>query len=126
MSALQQTIERRRAADESAASPFYATKDRATSLRVETSGGEVWLLPWHHFVFGRHEARQHERLVLTFVAHEVAVQGLNLAALVTEVANQRIEWLRAAPGKYLRAAGGEPSIDQICVRPLTESEGGLK
>ena len=124
MSSLQQTLERRRAADESAPSPFYATKDRATTLRIETSGGEVWLLPWHHFVFGRHEAGAHDRLVLTFVAHEVAVQGLNLAALIPEVANQRIEWLRAAPGKYLRAADGEPSIDQIRVRPLAEPVAG--
>jgi hypothetical protein len=120
MSSLQQTMDRRRAADECTPSPFYATKDSVTALRVETSGGEVWLLPWHHFVFGRHEAGEHERLVLTFVAHEVTVQGLNLDTLIPEVASQRIEWLRAAPGKYLRAAGGEPSIDQICVRLLAE------
>jgi len=59
-------------------------------------------------------------LILTFVDHEVTMRGLNLGDLLQAVANQRLEWLRAAPGKYLKSAGNEPSIEQIKVRPLVE------
>lgn len=120
MSSLRTAVERSRAEAGDCRSPFYATNDDVIALRVETSGGEVWMLPWHHFIFGRYEAGDHERLVLTFVAHEVALRGLNLVELIPEIANQRIAWLRTAPGKYLKAAGAEPSIDQIWVRPLAE------
>src|ERR1019366_304290 len=117
MSSLRTEVERSRAEASDCRSPFYATNDGVITLRVESSGGEVWMLPWHHFIFGRYESGDHERLVLTFVAHEVALRGLNLAGLMPEVVNQRIEWLRTAPGKYLKAVGAEPAIDHIRVRP---------
>jgi hypothetical protein len=117
---LRESIDQRRAEEGYSPNPFYATKDDVTCLRVETSGGEVWILPWHHFIFGRHEAGDHERLLLTFVAHEVAMRGLNLAGLIPDVVHQRIAWLRTAPGKYLKSTGAGPSIDQIHVRPLGE------
>ena len=120
MSSLRTAVERQRAEEGDSRSPFYATNDGVITLRVETSGGEVWMLPWHHFIFGRYQPGDHERLVLTFVAHEVAMRGLNLVELIPEVANQRVAWLRTAPGKYLKAAGAEPAIDQIRVRLLAE------
>lgn len=118
---LSEEIAKKRAAEGWAANPYYSSKDRVTSLRIEDSGGEIWMLPWHHFIFGHHrEAGERERLVLTFVAHEVTLRGLNFAELIPEVVNQSIEWLRAVPGKYVKSAGDEPSIDQIKVRPLAE------
>jgi hypothetical protein len=121
MSGFRADLERRRAAQGGLRNPFYATADRPVELVVETTNGETWLLPWHHFVFGRHqEAGERERLVLTFVAHEVAMSGLNLGALITEVVDQRLARLRAAPGKYLKSSGEEPFIEQIQVRSLAE------
>lgn len=120
MNSLRAAVEHQRAQNGDSGSPFYAINDDVTTLRVETSGGEVWMLPWHHFIFGRHVFGDYERLILTFVAHEVALRGVNLVALIPEVANQRIAWLRAAPRKYLRGAKTEPAIDDIQVRSLAE------
>lgn len=121
MSGLQADLERRRAELGEIRNPFYATADHPVELVVETTNGETWLLPWHHFVFGRHqEVGECERLLFTFVAHEVAMSGLNLGALITEVVDQRLARLRAAPGKYLKSSGKEPFIEQIQVRSLAE------
>jgi hypothetical protein len=121
MNSLKEAVEQRRAEEGASRNPLYSSKERVTVLFVETSGGETWLLPWNHFVFGRHqEAGERERLVLTFVGHEVAMSGLNLGAIVPEVVHQRLERLRAAPVKYLKSSGNEPFIEQIQVRSLAE------
>ena len=116
---LREQVESRRAAEGPASNPFYSTTDRATILRVEVAGGEIWMLPWHHFIIGRHApAGAGERLVLTFVAHEITLRGVNLAGLIPEIADQRLESLRTAPGKYLKSSGNEPAFEQIQVRAL--------
>ena len=118
---LKEEIASRRVVELDGLNPPYASKEHATSLLVETPDGETWLLPWSHFVFGRHkEVGERERLVLTFVAHEVALSGLNLGAIIPEVVHQRLERLRAAPGKYLKSSGNQPFIAQIQVRSLAE------
>lgn len=120
MNTLRDQLGPRRAAEGPTSTPFYSTTDRATILRVEVAGGEIWMLPWHHFVIGRHaQAGEGERLVLTFVAHEITLRGLNLAGLIPDIAKQQLESLRTAPGKYLKSSGNEPAIEQIQVRPLT-------
>lgn len=120
MSSLQQSMERRRAAEGGVPNPFYGTKDHTPSLRVEDSAGILWMLPWNHFAFGRHEPGHRDQLALTFVAYEVVVRGTKLEELLSEVATQRLEWLRALPGKYLKAAPDEPAIESIEVRSLKE------
>ena len=118
---LKEEIASRRVVESDGLNPPYASKEHATSLLVETPDGETWLLPWRHFVFGRHQkVGERERLVLTFVAHEVALSGLNLGAIIPEVVHQRLERLRAAPGKYLKSSGNEAFIEQIQVRSLSE------
>jgi hypothetical protein len=124
MSSIREELERRRAEGGDLASPLYSTAHRAVGLIVETTAGETWVLSWHHFIFGRHqEAGEHERLVLSFVAHEVELHGLNLRSLITEVVHERLGSLRAAPGRYLKSSGDEPAIEQIHVRPLAEPIG---
>lgn len=108
------------ASETTASNPFYATNSQPPSLCLEPTAGVIWMLPWHNFVFGCYEAGEPDRLVLTFAAREATVLGLNLGLLVPAVANLRVDWLRAAPGKYLKAVGREPSIAQISVRPLAE------
>jgi hypothetical protein len=118
---LKEEIASRRVVELDGLNPPYASKEHAISLLVETPDGETWLLPWSHFVFGRHkEVGERERLVLTFVAHEVALSGLNLGAIIPEVVHQRLERLCAAPGKYLKSSGNEAFIEQVQVRPLAE------
>jgi hypothetical protein len=119
MSSLKAVLEQRRAEEKDARS--HSSKDGVPMLFVATSGGENWLLPWNHFVFGCHkEEGERERLVLTFVAHKVDMSGVNLGDLIPEVVHQRLERLRAAPGKYITSSGNEPFIEQIEVRSLAE------
>jgi hypothetical protein len=114
---LKEEIERKRANDTEQRNPFYSTDEGAKSLRAETSDGKIWVFPWHHFVFGcHHEVGERERLVLTYVAHEVTIQGLNLLSMVNDIANQHLAWLRAAPEKYLKSSGYGPAIEQVQVR----------
>jgi hypothetical protein len=108
------------ASETTASNPFYATKSQPPSLCLEPTAGMIWMLPWHNFVSSCYEAGDPDRLVLTFAAQEATVLGRNLGMLIPAVANLRVEWLRAAPEKYLKAVGQEPSIAQISVRPLAD------
>ena len=124
MNSLRDELERRRAEGSDLQGVFSSTANRPAGLIVETTAGETWMLSWHHFIFGRHqEADEYERLVLTFVAHEVELRGLNLRSLLTEIVHERLGSLRAAPGKYLKSSGDEPAIEQIQVRHLAEAIG---
>lgn len=122
MSTLGEVLEQRRQAlEENTRHPLYSTNEHAVALRVEAAGGSVWILPWHHFVFGIHQDEgDRERLALTFVAHEIVLRGSNLSILVNEIANQRLDQLRAAPGKYLKSLGEGPFVDEVQVRSLEE------
>lgn len=121
MSTLRDQILERRAAEPAAHHPLYTTGAHVTTLSVETAGGSMWMLPWHHFVFGRHQDEgDRERLVLTFVAHEVVLRGANLGALMTEIANQRLGFVRAGPGRYIQSLDEKPFVDDIHVQPLAE------
>jgi hypothetical protein len=107
--------------DPDARHPLYTTGAHVITLRVETAGGSMWMLPWHHFVFGQHQDEgDRERLVLTFVAHEVVMRGSNLGVLMTEIVNQRLELVRAGPGRYIQSLDDKPFVDDIHVRPLAE------
>ena len=108
------------APETTASNPFYATKSQPLSLCVETSGGSVSVLPWHCLVSSRYEPGEPERQVLNFPDVEVTLCGLNLWQLTPEISHQRLEWVRPAPGKYLKATGREPCITEISVRPLAE------
>jgi hypothetical protein len=121
MSGLQQMVDRRRADEAVAAHPCYSTKAQSAAVLVEAAGGENWVLPWQHFIFGRHrDDGDREQLVLTFVAHEVTLRGMNLAVIAEEAANLRLESVRAAPGKYLKSAGAEPFIERVDVQTISE------
>lgn len=122
MSTLGEVLEQRQQAlEENTRHPLYSTNEHAATLRVEAAGGSVWILPWHHFVFGIHQDEgDREQLALTFVAHEIVLRGSNLGILVKEIANQRLDQLRAAPGKYLKSLEKGPFVDEVKVRSLDE------
>ncbi len=121
MSTLKQTLNARRAEEPEAGHICYATKPQCSSLVLECTSGERWVLPWVHFVFGRHVAdKGGERLVLTFASHEVIVHGRQLAQLADEAANLRLEVLRELPARYQAASAVEPFIEKIDLRLPTE------
>lgn len=117
----QQFRERLRATEPAAKHPLYSTNEHTAHLRIEAGGGSTWIMPWHHFVFGIHQDEgERERLALTFVAHEIVLRGLNLGVLTTEIANRRLDQLRAAPGKYSKSLDEGPFVEEVHVRPLEE------
>lgn len=122
MSGLQKMLDERRAQEAAAvvAHPCYSTKSQVATLVVEMSGDECWLLPWQHFIFGRHRIAEdnREQLILTFVAHEVTIVGVNLGQLADEAAGLRLERLRAAAEKYLKSSGAGPFVERIDVQPV--------
>ena len=96
----------------------YGTNERATKLRIETSGGAEWLLPWPNFLSSRlDEEDDQERLVLTFQGHEVVLHGENLRKLVDMIENTRLASVCPMAGQYLKAFGEEPFIRQVEVHP---------
>jgi hypothetical protein len=118
MNSLQEAMERRHAELGGSRNPFYSAslKEPVTALVVEASDGKMWGLPWNHFISGcQQEEGGRERLVLTFVSTEITIIGLNLDALSPEIAYQRLEKVRAAPGKYLKYSENEPFIENIQV-----------
>lgn len=121
MSGLQKMLDERRAQEAAAvAHPCYSTKSQVATLVVEMSGDECWLLPWQHFIFGRHRIAEgdREQLILTFVTHEVTISGINLGELADEAAGLRLERLRAAAEKYLKSSGAGPFVERIEVQAV--------
>lgn len=122
MNDLKQDLHKRRAELGIVNSPFYGVTDRALRIQIEAPSGDVWILPWNHFLCSRHDPGADDaQLVLTFVAHRVMISGVNLDGIMRAISDQRLAWLRAVPGKYLESAGeDEPAIDRIKVLSLRE------
>jgi len=117
MTTLKQAIAIRRAELMGDRPDCYSTSERATKLRIETSDGTAWLLPWPNFLSSRlDEDDDQERLVLKFQGHEVVLHGENLRKLMEMIENTRVASLHPMPGQYLTAFGEEPFIKQAQVQ----------
>jgi hypothetical protein len=121
MSTLKDLLAQRRAEETGGRPLCYSTNDRTTTLRIETSDGAVWLLPWRNFLFSRlDEDDDQEQLVLTFQGHEVVLHGEYLRNLVKMIENTCLASLCPVPGKYPNATGSYPFIQQAQMRPIAE------
>lgn len=127
MSGLRRMLDERLAEEAaSVAHSCYSTKSPAATLAVDVSADERWMLPWQHFIYGRHcIGEDHtERVILTFVAQEVRISGFNLGELAEEAANLRLERVRTVPGKYIRGAGAGPFIEHVTVQAVAANAQG--
>lgn len=89
----------------------------ASTLRLEASSGETWVLPWHHFIVCRlDDENEREALRLTFVGYEVVVRGVNLEPVAAAIARQSLVALRTAQEKYARAENEAVLVFDIVVR----------
>jgi hypothetical protein len=123
MSTLKDTLVQRRMEEPDAGHPCYSANAEASTLLVEASNGENWLLPWQHFLEGRQKTADGcERLVLTFATQEVAVVGKNLGVLVDEIAHLRLEGVRPAPGKYQKSSSADAFVAKIEVRSRADKD----
>jgi hypothetical protein len=120
MSTLKELLAQRRAQETGGRPLCYGTNDRTTTLRIETSDGAVWLLPWPNFLFSRlDEEDDQERLVLTFQGNEVVLHGEYLSNLVKMIENTCLASLCPVPGKYPNATGSYPFLQQAQVSPIS-------
>jgi len=118
MSALNQLLERRKAAETPTAQPCHTVDAQPACLLVTAPAGESWVFPWHHLTSARlATVDDRDELQLVFTSHEVTLRGLNLTPLRDLVATVRLATIRPAPTKYTKAAGDEPFIDSVRVTP---------
>ena len=96
----------------------HSTDASVPALSIQAESGELWVLPWSHFVSARHTADGNgERLALLFANHEVELHGARLASLVPEIAAFRLDSLRSLPAKYEpQGDASEPFIERLSVR----------
>jgi hypothetical protein len=114
MSALNQILERRRAAEVPTAQPCHSNDAQPASLLVTTPAGESWVFPWHHLTSARLAVVEDRgELQLVFTSHKVTLRGFNLTPLRDLVATVRLATIRPAPTKYTKSAGDEPFIDSV-------------
>jgi len=118
MSTLKESLIHRRIGESLSESGCYSTEASVPALSIHAENGELWVLPWSHFVSARHTGDGNgERLVLLFANHEVELHGTRLASLVPEIAGFRLDSLRSLPAKYEPQGNvSEPFIERLSVR----------
>ena len=116
---LQDSIERRRAAEPPAVT-CVGPSAQAPTLMLSTWKGENWALPWSHLESAQLvSAKDHEQLVLSFTKHRVTITGDNLRGLWDDIAAFRVGCLRDLPRQYRsRVNAGASFITQITVESL--------
>jgi hypothetical protein len=96
MSTLQELV-RGRASDELDTS----IQGPGPSLRVITSDGEFWAIPWAHLMYVKAIKLGHcDVMSVVFVSHEIAIFGQQLTALAEEISEHRSRELRTSKEKY--------------------------
>ena len=118
MSTLKESLTHRRTGEPPSDGRCHSTDASAPALSIQAESGELWVLPWSHFVSARHTADGNgERLALLFANHEVDLHGARLASLVPEIAAFRLDSLRSLPAKYEpQGDATEPFIERLSVR----------
>ena len=120
MSTLKESLIHRRVEESPSAGASYSADDAVPALLIHAGSGELWVLPWSHFVSARHTcAGDLEQVTLLFATHEVELQGIRLASLLPEIAGFRLGSLRSLPAKYEpQGNASEPFIEHLSVRSI--------
>ncbi|MEN9632678.1 MAG: hypothetical protein RL077_1082 [Verrucomicrobiota bacterium] len=120
MSTLKESLIHRRVGESPSAGGCYSADDSVPALLIHAGSGELWVLPWSHFVSARHKCvGDREQVTLLFATHEVELQGVRLASLLPEIAGFHLGSLRSLPAKYEpQGSGVEPFIERLSVTPI--------
>ena len=117
MNSLAEEIKLRRAAKCERKQTCYSTNASTPCVRIKDGAGRSWTFPWmHHVVSDRGVERDNERMLLTFVSHDVLIEGHHLEPLEEDLAYHRVEKLRHLPSSYAAAGGPESIVTKIEVR----------
>lgn len=91
--------------------PF--SRNRQNALRIELRSGKTFLLPYGHWVFAHiQKVDGSEELTISFVSHDVRVEGENLRELLLELQASNVELLREIPN-------GAQQLSDSVIRTLT-------
>lgn len=119
MSSLQQSIERRRAAEPALLSSVDVSAQ--PTLVVAIWQGKTWAFPWTHFQKASVEERDgREELAVFFTHDEVVATGENLQKVWPDITGFRVALLRDLPAQYRARVGRDaPFITKIEIRQPT-------
>ncbi len=120
MSTLKESLIHRRVGESPSEVGCHSAEASVPALLIQANSGELWVLPWSHFVSARHKcAGDREHVTLLFANHEVELQGVRLASLLPEIAGFHLGLLRSLPAKYEpQCNASEPFIERLSVRPI--------
>lgn len=92
-------------------------RDGASALRLITTGGKQWVIPWIHFLYAYHENHiELEHVRLFYSSHEIRIDGVRLQPLVEHLSRFNIEWIKCFDKRYLVLCPHDlPFIQQIRV-----------
>lgn len=121
MSSLQQSIERRRAAEPALLSCVDVSGQ--PTLVVSIWQGKIWAFPWTHFQKASVEERDgRDELAVLFTHDEILATGDNLQKVWADIAGFRVALLRDLPAQYRSRVGRDaPFITKIEIRQPTGS-----
>lgn len=102
----------------------YSVTAGASSLQFKDNKGLNWGFPWNHFIFVCHDdTGEPEKILLTFVSHEISISGHNLNAVKQEIADRRLATLRHVPSNHISDSKLEPIVTEILVKARDEKPG---
>lgn len=97
----------------------FACDGRARGLRIEVSPQDSFVLPHEHFVYSEFKAgEQRDSLRITFVAHEVVLEGFLLRRIENAIVNRDLAWLCARGEKFRPQNHERPFVTKLIVRAL--------
>ncbi len=124
MSSLQQSIERRRAAEPALLSCVDVSAQ--PTLAVSIWQGKNWAFPWSSFQKASVDERDGcDELAVAFTHDEIIATGENLQKVWADIAGFRVALLRDLPAQYRSRVGRDaPFITKIEIRKPTGWESG--
>ena len=97
----------------------FACDGRARGVKIEVSPQESFVLPHEHFVYSEFKAgEQRDSLRITFVAHEVVLEGFLLRRIENAIVNRDLAWLCARGEKFRLQNHERPFVTKLTVKAL--------
>ena len=87
------------------------------NLRLELNPASFYLLSYHHLECAKFEAgKDRDTLTLSFLGHQVRIQGRNLRDLAVAIQKRAIESVIQMPGRYSAVGNQSGFVESIEVQ----------
>jgi hypothetical protein len=115
---LPQSYERGGMSDREPNSNCWKREPQSVCLRVELASGEIFVLPYQHFV-AAHLVRttDSESLRISFSSYDVSIEGTALRELALALNDLSVASIEETPPRYKARPGGS-AITAIRVTPV--------